>query len=267
MSTALALDLTQRLTGLACCLAALEGIAARLLLPGQGLLSWRISRLRDTRTIVGWQGGVLGALLGGSRIWATLGARAALGAALALTVAPVPSAIAAGLLVVLGLALHFAVPQGSDGSDQIALIVVTAVLVARVSPPDSAAQHLCLAFVAGQLALAYCASGVAKLLGSAWRSGRAVGEILSTRTYGSPGLARIVERLPIAGTAATYATVALETAFPAALFLPQPALTIALVAFLGFHLSVAVSMGLNSFVPAFVATYPAALWAQQALHG
>ncbi|MFG2236233.1 hypothetical protein ACGFNX_40645 [Streptomyces sp. NPDC048723] len=265
MTTDLALDLTQRLVGLASCLAAMETIAARSLLPQQGLLSWKISRLRRVETASGASGFVLGLFFGGRKIWFTFIARALLGAALMVAVEPAADALLLGALVGLSLMSHLATPQGNDGSDQMTLIVATALLVARLSP-SSLSQQACLVFIASQLTLAYFAAGVAKLFGSSWRSGTAVSEIVSTRTYGSKWLAQFAFRRPEPFTFATYGTVLFEVAFPVIYFLPPGSAALFLVIAMSFHLCVAFLMGLNSFVFAFAATYPAVIWAHGVLH-
>jgi hypothetical protein len=260
-----ALDWTQHLLALAVILSSLEGIVARARFPNQGLLSWRISRLRSEQFVVGPRARVLSTLLDGRRIWVLLGARAAAALCLVLTVAPLPSVTAAAVAVAASLVIHYAIPQGHDGSDQMTLIVLVALLIARLSPPGSVALTACLVFIAGQVALSYFASGVAKLFGSTWRRGTAVSSILATRTFGSGPVVRVLKRVPALGVAATYATVALEVAFPLTYLLPQQAMIVALASFLLFHLVVATTMGLNSFVPAFAACYPATLWVHSLL--
>ncbi|MGI5451316.1 hypothetical protein ACQEVM_37265 [Streptomyces sp. CA-243310] len=138
-----------------------------------------------------------------------------------LTVRPSTSALVCGALVGLILLSHHATPQGNDGSDQITLIAAAALLLARLSPSGSLAQHACLFFIAGQLTLAYFAAGVAKLFGPSWRSGIAVAEIISTRTYGAQWIARIARRRPAPFILATYGTLLFEVTFPLIFVLPS----------------------------------------------
>lgn len=267
MTAAAALELTQRLLGVTFLLAALEGIAARSALPGQGLLSWRLSRLQDRRLTVGRTGTVVGAVIGGRRVWWTLGIRAVAAATLLFTTNRWVAVAAYGVVLVLSLLAHIGVRQGHDGSDQISMIIGTAAMVASIVAPGSVAQQACLAFIGLQLLLSYCASGAAKLAGVTWRRGTAVADITSTLTYGSRGVARFFERWPGLGRALTWATVAFEATFPVVLVLPRgPAIAYLVVAAV-FHLVVAAVMGLNTFVPAFVAGYPGVLWLHAQIHG
>ncbi|MFF9070151.1 hypothetical protein ACF09E_32885 [Streptomyces sp. NPDC014891] len=266
MTTESALDLTQRLIGFAACITALEAAGARSLLPQQGLLSWRISRLRRVDTATGSTGTILGFLFDGHRVWATFFVRAALGCALMFTDQTSLSALLCGALVALILLSHLATPQGNDGSDQITLISSTALLLARLSPADSLAQQACLAFIAAQLTLAYFAAGVAKVFGPSWRAGTAVAEIVSTRTYGAKWIAQIARRRPGSFVCATYGTVLFEVAFPVVFLLPPSFTALFLGVAMSFHVCVAFLMGLNSFVFAFAATYPSIIWAQETLH-
>jgi hypothetical protein len=61
--------------------------------------------------------------------------------------------------------------------------------------------------------------------------------------------------------------IALELAVPLSLVLPAPFAEILLAGVLAFHLLAAVTMGLNTFVWAYVATYPAILHVRDLLVG
>ena len=149
---------------------------------------------------------------------------------------------------------------GQDGADQMNLIVAVT-LVLTVGPFQSmTALRLGLAFLAAQLALSYVSAGVAKLISPVWRSGAAVGLVLNSASYGSRQAGALLKRLPWLGQMLTWSVIAFEVSFPAALFLAWPwvALPMAFGAF--FHVSIAIVMGLNNFVPAFLSTYPALLY-------
>jgi hypothetical protein len=63
----------------------------------------------------------------------------------------------------------------------------------------------------------------------------------------------------------TQAIFIFEVLLPASLFAPRPIFLCALAAMLVFHIACAVTMGLNTFVWAFAACYPAVLWSWQYL--
>lgn len=154
------------------------------------------------------------------------------------------------------LLLNYRHIYGLDGSDQMALLVVTALAIGLLTNET----RLSMTFIAAQASLAYFVSGVAKLRGRVWRSGDAVPLILSTRSYGFPQIGGFLQHMPWAGKAATWSTIAFECAFPVALFGPLPIVMAMLATGLAFHVASAGLMGLNVFPWAFAATYPAILY-------
>jgi hypothetical protein len=117
-----------------------------------------------------------------------------------------------------------------------------------------------LSFVAAMACLAYVSAGVAKLRSGNWRGGAFLGAVLATEFWGgerlssfatgSPWLVRLLER----------GVIVFELVFPIVLVLPLPAALAVLAMGVLFHLAVAVALGLNTFLWAFVATYPAILF-------
>ena len=89
---------------------------------------------------------------------------------------------------------------------------------------------------------------------------------MNLRSLGAPWAAdRLVER-PRLRVVLSWAVILGEVCFPLAVLLPARGVVAVLAVGLAFHLVVAVCMGLNTFVWAFVATYPAVLFAWNALH-
>jgi hypothetical protein len=168
-------------------------------------------------------------------------------------------AMVALIAVVVGahLLLHYRNHFGFDGSDQMRLLVWIALGCFSVTNSVSV-QWACIGFVAGQAILAYCAAGGAKLVSSIWRSGRAVGLILRTETYGNMTVSRVVDRYRLSRPL-SWSTILFECAGPALILSGPPGA----LAFIGiglcFHLTIAYAMGLNTFVWSFAATYPAIL--------
>lgn len=148
----------------------------------------------------------------------------------------------------LGVALAQAVRfRGSynGGSDAMTLVVLLGLALARTFSPQ-----LGLAYIAAQLVLSYFLAGLFKLRDPGWRNGSALPAMLGAPQYRSRPL-----RLPCA-RAAGYAVIAFECAFPLALL--DARLT---WAFAGagcvFHLLNARVLGLNRFLWAWLAAYPA----------
>lgn len=159
----------------------------------------------------------------------------------------------------LGL-LAFRQRYGEDGADQMNLIVSVA-LVLTVGPFQSdTALRIGLAFIAAQLVLSYASAGIAKVVSPVWRSGRAVGLVVDTATYGSRQAGAVLRRWPRLGYLLTWAVIVFEVSFVAMVFLPWPWVMVPLAVGATFHASIALVMGLNNFLPAFLSTYPAMLY-------
>jgi hypothetical protein len=178
--------------------------------------------------------------------------------AAALFVAPLT---ASPLLV--GLGLHLLMMRrnhlSNDGADDMVVVVLGSTLVATLAA-SQLARTAWAVFLTAQLALAYFVSGVSKAQSQAWWCGEAVPRVVGTRIFGHPGLAKLLRGHSRAGALITWGTLVLETLFPASLFAPRPIFLCALAAMLAFHIGCAIVMGLNTFVWAFAACYPAAFW-------
>ncbi len=163
----------------------------------------------------------------------------------------VGASLATLLLLVMQMLLGLRLGYGMDGADQMYTMVLAGISLTLVSHAAG------LAFVAGHSLLSYWISGVAKLAGEEWRSGRAPAAIVSTVGHGSEFGARIVGRFsrPLA-----YTTMGFEVAGPFLVaFGPVGGVAFGIAA-LGFHVSIATVMGLNNFVWAFGSALPAVVW-------
>ena len=155
---------------------------------------------------------------------------------------------------------------GEDGGDQMLTIMTAtfaACLILAYASPVIATVGLY--FIGAQACLAYVTAGIAKLASREWRRGFAVRGVLSTRSYGSRSLARIVQKSGKISLLLCWVTIAFETAFLLAPLLPQKFLIILLIVAGLFHASVAYAMGFNRFFWSFLATYPAILFLNQAV--
>jgi hypothetical protein len=165
---------------------------------------------------------------------------------------------AAGYLVVSLLACRWLrVTQGADS--QLTLITSAAISLTLLSDTAAAAGY-CLYFLTLQLCLAYFAAGFHKLRSRPWRDGSALPGILAARLFGSPALAPWLARRRWLARPATVGVVAWELAFPVILVAPPEVCWCCLACGVVFHLGTAVTMGLNKFVWAFLALYPAAVY-------
>lgn len=163
-----------------------------------------------------------------------------------------------GYILAVRLLLGLRLTYGLDGSDQMHAIVWSGLLVFLVSPSVSI-QDLALAFIAAQLLLSYLTSGIAKLLSPIWRSGKAVGLIVRTESYGQKDAYRLIERLHLSGPLSR-GTMMLEVIGPLSILMGPKATTVFIGCGVMFHLGSAIIMGLNSFVWPFIACFPAVLY-------
>jgi hypothetical protein len=161
------------------------------------------------------------------------------------------------VVFVIVLLFNFRSGYGLDGGDQMTGNVLGALCLAGLLPDDRLARGAALWFLGLQATLSYVTAGLYKIAGRDWRNGRGLLGVLSTRTYGSPRLSAYLARRPGQALAAAWSVIAFESLFPLAILAgPKGALV-----FLGigvvFHLANAAVMGLNNFLWAFTATYPA----------
>lgn len=156
----------------------------------------------------------------------------------------------------------------NGGSDYLTLLILMALSLSWLF---DAAQHpllgkACIAYVAVQVTLSYFIAGVAKLKEAAWRDGTALRAFTRSRRHGAPPF---VSRL-LAGKrrclALSWGVLLFECGFPLAWLDPRVCLAF-LALGLGFHLANSVVFGLNRFLFAWSAAYPALLFGSQLLPG
>lgn len=174
---------------------------------------------------------------------------------------PLQSTIGWVLISLLGASLlvaSLATYYGSDGSDQMSmLIIITLILCNLPVLASSKLRDIGLWFIALQACLSYAVAGIAKLVSSEWRSGTAIKDVFSTKTYGSKKATLFLQKYPAANRFLCWNVIIMESIFPLCLFLPWEFSLIFLIWGFIFHFFTAVIMGLNSFFWAFMATYPA----------
>jgi hypothetical protein len=166
-------------------------------------------------------------------------------------------------LTTIGIALRS--PFGLDGSDQMAAFIFATLFLEQVCP-GRAVESTFLWVIALQSCLAYFTAGFAKLVSPTWRDGSAVFGIASTRMYGVPSAARWIKEHGWFCVGVAWSVILTECLFPLALVAPFP-LVVALLAGGGaFHVMSGFTMGLNTFVWSFFATYPAILWCHSRIY-
>jgi hypothetical protein len=115
-------------------------------------------------------------------------------------------------------------------------------------------------FLALQACLAYFTAGVAKWMGSHWRDGSGLTGVFTTDAFGNQTLGGFLRRSPSSARLLSWSVIILECTFPLVLIAPEPLLWALLAGGVTFHIVTAFVMGLNTFVFAYFALYPAILF-------
>lgn len=113
-------------------------------------------------------------------------------------------------------------------------------------------HNLGIVAVATQICLVYVVSGLYKVQGQSWQDGTALFYVLRVPEFTWPGVSELVYGNDLLVYLGTYATVLFLVYFPLGALIPalRPW---AAVASIGFHLSIALLMGLTSFALTMVA--------------
>jgi len=173
---------------------------------------------------------------------------------------PQAGAVLASALFVstLMISVHFR-GNFAGGCDSMTLVVLSALAVQSWLPSHPLVAQLCLVYIAAQALLSYVVAGLAKGCRAGWRSGETLCDYLRNSTYGAP--ARLVRWLDVKPRAfvGAWTVILFELAIVPAVFAPK-ALIVWLSLGAVFHLANFFALGLNRFVFAWLATYPALYW-------
>jgi hypothetical protein len=152
----------------------------------------------------------------------------------------------------------------NGGSDTLSVVLLTALSLAQLLPGSATAQKAALLYIAVQLTLSYFMAGVAKLQHVEWRSGRALASFVGHGQYGAPRW--LVRALDGKGRVRvlSWCVLAFECGFPLAWSGPRTGAVFIGLALL-FHIATWLLFGLNRFVFAWAAAYPALWWCSRGL--
>ncbi len=258
-----ALALVERVGAVAVLISSLEMLARPGVFADTGLLSWSTEQLRARWLTHGALARALGMAFRSPGVLWIVGLRAA--AAMMVVASPRPGGALVAAVALTSLLLMVRDAYGNDGADQMGLITFVAAGFAHLRPTHAVVAAV-LWFLALQASLGYFTSGIAKLAGPRWRSGAGLVGVLETQTYGARALSGLLRKHPGLALACSWVVILGESLFPAVLAAPQP-VAMALLAFGAvFHLGAAAVMGLNTFLWAFPATYPAVWWCAHSWH-
>ena len=156
---------------------------------------------------------------------------------------------------------------GLYGANRMLLVIFVALACWSLAPESALVTAACLWFLALRACLSYATAGWYRLTLPSWRRGTALYEIFNTPMLGSPRIASLLGRHPWMNRALTWSTWVMECSFPLVLLVGFPAGYLFLGWGVAFHLGIAVTMGLNTFVWAWLATYPAIIYSAYAMQG
>lgn len=164
------------------------------------------------------------------------------------------AALLAGFVLVVHSLSNIRLLIGRDGADQMQTIV-WAGLFFYCLPVAPWAQAAGAGLIAAQLVLSYWISGLAKASSPVWRAGAAITLITRMATYCPRGLSNRLTA-PVASFCLCWMTIVFELGAPLLLLAGRPGALAVIVMGTLFHLGIAVSMGLTTFVFAFLAAFP-----------
>jgi hypothetical protein len=259
MNADLALRFVVGIAGVGAALSAAQDLASAAESSGTGLMSWTVisavpkRRISDVigRRVMPWSRyrWVLLAKLAFGVLAPFTAAGPRLGCALVATV------LAASVMVTLLRSGY-----GLDGADQMSFIALVSGAAGMILGPDTAAANVVLAFLAAQLALSYLVAGIAKLVSAEWRNGIGLQGVFSTASYGNRRLADFAGSHPHWVRLVALATIAFECLFVFVFLAPTQVVLFVVIVGLSFHVMIAVTMRLNTFLFAFAAAYPALIF-------
>ncbi|GHE46125.1 HTTM domain-containing protein [Streptomyces capitiformicae] len=182
----------------------------------------------------------------------------------------------------VGLAVHWALlwsiyqrqPALLDGGDNLAYVVIPMLLLTRcydrfclsaglvdrlkerlpgaVRSLSTPLHNLGVLAVAVQISLVYVVSGMYKVMGDVWQDGTALFYIMRVPEFELPGISSIIYGNDWAVYLGTYATVLFMVYFPLGILIPALRPWTAVMS-IGFHMAIAVFMGLTGFALTMVA--------------
>lgn len=255
-----AIEVITRLASACAAYLALEAILERENYQDHSLLGWPVMKARSARLVKSWWAPAIDlamrypAFLAVSWLRLILSLTTLLGPGELLNSGVRPW-LMSGLLIA-ALLFNARTSFGTDGADQMNALTWVALTV-DAFVPTPLVRGAALWFLAGQVVLSYFSAGVWKLAGEDWRKGHAMWLIFSTRMYGLPPAGLWLKKHPAVSFAAAWMVMLAESLFPTVFFAPAPIAWGFIAWGISFHVLNALVMGLNTFLWAFLACYPA----------
>lgn len=144
----------------------------------------------------------------------------------------------------------------NGGSDYMTMAQLLGLTLSLSKPNNTYTLKLGLYYIALQTTLSYFIAGVVKLRNRSWRNGMALEVFLSHSNYSVPRRLQSFFRYPLISIASAWGVILWECLFPAIWLMPTLTPVFLMMGFL-FHLGNFFTFGLNRFVFAWIASYPA----------
>lgn len=160
----------------------------------------------------------------------------------------------------VGLVVRFNGPLGG-GSDSMTFQILIGLLLVSLGVANPILTRIGFGWIAAHSVLSYFLAGVAKVRNNNWRTGFALQMLLRSDapyTVFNPARALANSKSLCAGL--SWIIIVFEIAFPLVLILPWEGKLVLLSIALLFHITNAAVLGLNRFIWAWAATYPALLY-------
>lgn len=147
----------------------------------------------------------------------------------------------------------------NGGSDYMTTVVVFGLLMTSLIKSEIQYLNFGLYYIAIQCSLSYFVAGIVKIKNRSWRSGYALQVFICHSNYNVPTFLRKMAQFPLFNRLCAWGVMLWECTFPLAWFHPKLIIVYLVIGFV-FHLGNFVAFGLNRFIFAWLASYPAVLF-------
>ncbi|HMO18318.1 MAG TPA: HTTM domain-containing protein [Oligoflexia bacterium] len=147
----------------------------------------------------------------------------------------------------------------NGGSDYVTLMVLLVLSVICIFPKSESVKLGGILYIAIQITSSYFIAGLIKIRQGNWRNGNALGAFINSTIYNHDSFIRSLSRSPAILTLLSWVIIVFEISFITSLFDPDICRIYIIIAF-GFHIANAYIFGLNRFIFAWAACYPALIY-------
>lgn len=170
----------------------------------------------------------------------------------------VPNVFSIGVLFIIhALTMIRSLGSFNGGSDSMTSILLLATLLGLLFPRSLAS--ICLWYMALQLCISYFKAGWVKIKNSNWRRGEALSYFVESESYEQSRAISRIFNSPLKTLLISWVIIIFELSFPIAFLNQHIAMGFIAIGIL-FHLGNAYIFGLNRFLYAWLAAYPALYW-------